>query len=119
MTLSSSLKSLLPTRREAAGRVDNSSLNSRFADNPESVQPVRMTQAPRKPPKRRPRVEILDKAIIEVLRRKSPAERLEMVFAANRLVRARLEGHLRSLHPDWDAKQIREEIARRVSRGTK
>ena len=66
---------------------------------------------------RRPCVEILDEAIVEILRRKTPAERLEMVFAANRLVRARLEGHLRTVHPEWDHSQIMAEIARRMSRG--
>ena len=76
-----------------------------------------MTEPLCKTEKRRPRVEILDEAIVGVLRRKSPAERLEMAFAANRFVRMRLEGHLRSLHPEWDAKQIQEEIARRVNRG--
>ena len=65
-----------------------------------------------------PRIEILDEAIVEVLRRKSPAERMEMALAANRLVRMRLEGHLCSLHPEWNAKRIQEEIARRVNRGT-
>ncbi len=76
-----------------------------------------MTEPLRKTEKRRPRVEILDEAIVEVLRRQSPAERMEMVLAANRLVRMRLEGHLHSLHPEWGPKQIQEEIARRVNRG--
>jgi hypothetical protein len=76
-----------------------------------------MTEPLPKTEKRLPRIEILDEAIVEVLRRKSPAERLEMAMAANRLVRMRLEGHLYTLHPDWNAKQIQEEIARRVNRG--
>jgi hypothetical protein len=49
----------------------------------------------------RPCIELLDEAVVEVLRRKTPAERLAMVFAADRTMRLRLEGHLRSCHPDW------------------
>jgi hypothetical protein len=70
------------------------------------------------PTKRRPCVEILDEAIVEVLRRKTPVERVAMVFAANRTMRLRLEGHLRSCHPDWDDQTVMQEIARRMSRGT-
>jgi hypothetical protein len=64
------------------------------------------------------RIEILDNEVVEVLRRKTPTERLAMVFAANRTMRLRLEGHLRTRHPDWGTPQIMEEIARRMSRGT-
>lgn len=66
----------------------------------------------------RPSVELLDPAIVEVLRRKTPAERVAMVFAANRTMRLRLEGHLRSCHPDWDTQTVMQEIARRMSHGT-
>ena len=60
------------------------------------------------------RIEILDPAIVEILKTKSPAERLAMVFAANRTMRLRLEGHLRTHHPDWDDEQIQREIAKRM-----
>ena len=63
-----------------------------------------------------PCIEILDDAMVEVLRRKTPAERLAMVFAANRTMRLRLEGHLRSTHPDWDTTTVMREIARRMLR---
>jgi hypothetical protein len=66
----------------------------------------------------RPCIELLDEAVAEALRRKTPAERLAMVFAANRAMRLRLEGHLRSCHPDWDSQAVMQEIARRMSRGT-
>jgi len=67
--------------------------------------------------KKRPCIEILDKAVVEVLRRKTPAERVAMIFAANRTIRLRLEGHLRTCHPDWDTQAVMQEIARRMSRG--
>jgi hypothetical protein len=66
---------------------------------------------------RRPCVELLDEAVVEVLRRKTPAERVAIIFAANRTMRLRLEGHLRSRHPDWDDQTVMQEIARRMSRG--
>jgi len=66
---------------------------------------------------RRPCVELLDEQIVEALRRKTPVERVAMVFAANRTMRLRLEGHLRSCHPDWDDQAVMREIARRMSRG--
>jgi hypothetical protein len=69
-------------------------------------------------PGRQPRIEILDDAVVQVLRSKTPAQRLAMVFAANRTMRLRLEGHLRSVHPDWDAAAVAAEIARRMSHGT-
>jgi len=65
----------------------------------------------------RPRVELLDEAIVQVLRRKTTVERVAMIFEANRTMRLRLEGHLRSCHPDWDDQAIMQEIARRMSRG--
>jgi len=66
---------------------------------------------------KRPCVELLDEAIVEVLRRKAPVERVAMIFAANRTMRLRLEGHLRSRHPDWDDQRVMQEIAGRMSRG--
>ena len=63
-------------------------------------------------------MELLDEAVVEVLRRKTPVERVAMIFAANRAMRLRLEGHLRSCHPDWDDQTVMQEIARRMSRGT-
>jgi hypothetical protein len=68
--------------------------------------------------KRPPCVELLDEAIVEALRGKTPVEKIAMILAANRTMRLRLEGHLRSQHPDWDADAIQKEIARRMSRGT-
>ncbi|MGQ0633153.1 MAG: hypothetical protein ACT4QC_00970 [Planctomycetaceae bacterium] len=63
------------------------------------------------------RIEVVDDAIAEILRRKTPAERLAMAFDCNRTVRLRLKGHLRSVHPDWTDAQIAAEVARRVLRG--
>ena len=64
---------------------------------------------------RQPCVELLDEAMVAVLRRKTPAQRLAMAFAANRTMRLRLEGHLRTRHPHWDTSAVMREIARRMS----
>ena len=64
------------------------------------------------------RFEIVDDAVAEILRHKTPAERIEMALGANRLVRLRIEGHLRSIHADWDSDRIQAEIARRMLLGT-
>jgi hypothetical protein len=62
--------------------------------------------------------EVVDDAMAEVYRNKSAAERLELVFAANRTHRLRLEGFLRTYHPDWNETEIRREVARRMLGGT-
>ena len=64
------------------------------------------------------RIEILDDAVVEVLRRKTPAQRVAMAFDAERTMRQLLEAHLHSRYPDWDENQIAKEIARRRSLGT-
>jgi hypothetical protein len=67
-------------------------------------------------PKRRPCIELLDDAMVEVLRRKTPAERVAMVFDAERTMRLMLEANLRWRHPDWDGERVGREIARRWNR---
>lgn len=64
------------------------------------------------------RFDFVDDAVAEILRSKTPAERVVMALAANRLVRLRIEGHLKAMHPDWDYSQIRAEVARRMLLGT-
>jgi hypothetical protein len=63
-------------------------------------------------------IEVVDDAVADILRRKTPVEKLALVFAANRTMRLRIEGALRTWHPDWSDEQIRREIARRMTRAT-
>jgi hypothetical protein len=56
--------------------------------------------------------EVLDDATVEMLRRKSPTERIQMTMEANRLVRLRLTTHFRSLHPDWNEERIETKAGR-------
>ena len=62
------------------------------------------------------RIEVIDDAVAEILRRKSPCEKVAMIVDANRVMRLRIEGALRTWHPDWSDKRIRREIARRMAR---
>jgi len=63
-------------------------------------------------------IEVVDDAVAEILRRKTVAERAEMVFEANRFMRLVIEGHLRTVHTDWDDAAIQAEIARRMLLGS-
>ena len=63
------------------------------------------------------RIEVLDDAMAEVLRRKTPAERLAIGFGLWRSARRMLRGQLASLHPDWDAERLEREVVRRLSHG--
>jgi hypothetical protein len=64
------------------------------------------------------RIEIVDDAVAEILRRKSPAERIALGFSANRTVRLVIEGAIRSDHPDWDDAAVKAAVARRMLHGT-
>ena len=53
----------------------------------------------------------------EILRQKTPAERLEIAFGMWRSARDMLTAMLTSRHPDWTHDRIVEEVARRLSHG--
>ena len=63
------------------------------------------------------RIEVIDDRVAEILRRKEPWERLAAAFAANRTMRLRIEGALRTWHPEWSDEKIRREVVRRMTRG--
>lgn len=52
-----------------------------------------------------------------VLRGKSGAERLAIASRMDRSARHMLIGHLRSLHPDWEDRQVEREATTRLSHG--
>ena len=62
-------------------------------------------------------IEVVDDRMAEVLRRKTPAERVAMVSAAHRTARLLIEGRLRTRHPDWNDARVSDEVARRMLRG--
>ena len=63
-------------------------------------------------------IEVVDDAMAEIYRRKTPADRVEMALSENDFVRQLIAGHLRTIHPDWDDARIQAEIARRMLIGT-
>lgn len=65
-----------------------------------------------------PRIEVIDEEMAAVLRLKSGAERLAIASRLFGGARRMLLSHLRSIHPDWDQRQIEREAARRLSHGT-
>jgi hypothetical protein len=62
-------------------------------------------------------IEVVDDAVAQVLRSKTPAERIAMALAANRTARLLIAGALRTRHPDWSKQQIASEVARRMCGG--
>jgi hypothetical protein len=62
------------------------------------------------------RIELLDDEMVQVLRSKTPIERVAMVLDANRTMRLILESRLRELHPEWDQDQIAAAVAQRLLR---
>ena len=63
-------------------------------------------------------VEIPDAEVIALMKSKTPAERLEMAFDSHRLVRLRLAGHFRTLHPEWTDEDVDKAIAEKFLSGT-
>lgn len=62
--------------------------------------------------------EILGDRLAGILRRKSPAERLEMAFAMWRFGQGLVRDVVRASHPDWTEQEVRHETARRMHGGT-
>ncbi len=63
-------------------------------------------------------IEIVDQAMAEVLRAKTPAERLAIAFGIWESVRTMLLTQLAERHPERSPEEIRREVVRRLSHGT-
>ncbi|MCI0493344.1 MAG: hypothetical protein L0Z07_10460 [Planctomycetes bacterium] len=63
-------------------------------------------------------IEVVDDRLADVLSKKTPAERVEMIAAANRTARLLAAAGIRYQHPDWNKAQVHAEIIRRVCGGT-
>lgn len=64
------------------------------------------------------RIEVIDDAVAEILRQKTPAERIALGFSADRTVRLVIEGAIRSDHPDWNDAAVKAAVAQRMLHGT-
>jgi hypothetical protein len=63
-------------------------------------------------------IDMLDDTLVEILRNKTPGERLAMGLEMNRTARLMIAASLRSYHPDWTEEQVLAEVARRMFDGT-
>ena len=63
------------------------------------------------------RYEMIDDQMAEILRAKTPIERLKMAESMQRMTRGLIRDKLRFDHPDWTAEQIDREVARRFLHG--
>lgn len=62
-------------------------------------------------------IEVLDDEMVEVLRKKTPQERLTIAFKMWNSAKKQLAYYLRNIHPDWQEEKIQLELARRLSHG--
>ncbi len=62
-------------------------------------------------------IEVIDDIMAEVLRRKTPAERLRIGFSLWESAYRMLKTHLGKTHPEWDAAQVETEVVKRLSHG--
>jgi hypothetical protein len=66
---------------------------------------------------RRPVAELLDPLIVEILRRKTPQERLAQAFRLWETARLIVRSSVRQQHPEWNENEVLREAARRLSHG--
>jgi hypothetical protein len=60
------------------------------------------------------RIEVTQPHIVELLRKKTPAQRVLLGMETTQFVRERVLCHLRSSHPDWSDDQVNDEWRRRL-----
>lgn len=66
---------------------------------------------------RKPVVELLDPRVVEILRKKTPQQRMTIAAGMWESARVMLRGAIRQAHPDWSEQAVNREIARRISHG--
>lgn len=65
----------------------------------------------------RGQIEVLDDVMAEVLRHKTPAERIRIGFSLWTAAHDMLVSHLSRQHPEWNAHRLKEEVAQRFLHG--
>ncbi len=63
---------------------------------------------------RRPVVEVMDPMMVEVMRSKTPAERLAIAFRMWESARAMVLANVRRQNPDWSEDEIEQEVTTRM-----
>ena len=62
-------------------------------------------------------IEVVDDVMAEVLRNKTPAERIRIGFNIWTSARNMLLVHLNKTHPEWNEERLNREVAGRLSHG--
>jgi len=62
-------------------------------------------------------INIMDDAMADILRQKTPLERLRIAGRMWKSARVMLRGSIRTFHPDWTEGQANRELIRRISHG--
>ena len=65
----------------------------------------------------RGQIEVVDDRMAEVLRDKTPAERIRIGFSLWTSARNMLTAHLKSTHPEWNEDRLNREVSGRLSHG--
>lgn len=58
-------------------------------------------------------IEVVDDNMAEILRQKTPAERIRIGFMLWSSARKMLRSHLKHAHPQWDEERIDKELRKR------
>ncbi len=62
-------------------------------------------------------IEVLDNAVAEVLRSKSPEEKLKIASGMWRSAKVQIAASMGAIHKDWSKERIDREVIRRLSHG--
>ena len=62
-------------------------------------------------------IEAIDDTTAEILRKKTPAQRLDMTFRMWDFARDLITNVLRQEHPEWSQQEVHRETVRRLSHG--
>lgn len=63
-------------------------------------------------------LEVVDQAVADMMRLKTPAEKVALVSAAHRTAKRLMAAGIRRNHPDWPEAEIQAEVCRRLLHGT-
>lgn len=63
-------------------------------------------------------IEVIDSDMVKVMKSKSPMERLTIAFNMWSSAKKQLTNYLKEQHPDWTEKEIKYEVAKRLSHGS-
>ncbi|MBC7820520.1 MAG: hypothetical protein IAG10_26850 [Planctomycetaceae bacterium] len=62
--------------------------------------------------------EVVDQAVADIMRQKTPAEKVAMVGAAHRTAKRLMAAGIRRTHPNWSDDKVQDEVIRRLLHGT-